>query len=156
VRGAASVLVRWIACGLLTGLSARAALAYTGSATVAQSMPTADEDATDANSGGFCGPTMAAETSTMALGELRVVPDCIIVSAGDVVRWVNPTDTDISIRTADDLLTSEDLSQILNTVEVPAQGEATARAIRAGVIEYSAPDAPQIKGTILVLGRGLG
>jgi hypothetical protein len=119
-----------------------------------QTAPVTDEDAANPNSAVACELASAAPASTVILGEMGAVPACILVGAGEAVTWINTTTSDVSIRPADWSLISEDLSAVLNTVEVPAQGAATARVIHAGRIDYSAPELLQIRGTILVLGRG--
>jgi hypothetical protein len=98
-------------------------------------------------------PTVV-KTATITLRETGVTAPCILVSAGDLVTWGNPTAAPIVIQTAGGQFSTEDVSAVFSTVEIPAQGQTTVRVIHAGRIEYAAPDHPGISGTILVLGRG--
>ena len=110
----------------------------------------AEED----QSPGACDGTTTMRTTTITLNDSGVEPSCIVVSAGDLVTWVNPTLVPIVIQTADDQFATEDVSATFSTAEVPAQGQATVRVLHAGRIEYRASEHPEISGTILVLGRG--
>jgi hypothetical protein len=101
-----------------------------------------------------CDSPTVVKTATITLGETGVTAPCIVVSAGDLVTWANPTTAPIVIQAADDQFSTEDVSAAFSTVEIPAQGQTTVRVIHAGRIEYTAPDHPGIGGTILVLGRG--
>jgi hypothetical protein len=101
-----------------------------------------------------CDVSTALRTGTITLDETGVGAPCIVVSAGDLVTWVNLTATPLVIQTADDEFATADVSAMFSTVEVSAQGQATVRVIHAGRIDYTAPDHPGMSGTILVLGRG--
>jgi hypothetical protein len=101
-----------------------------------------------------CEVSTALRTGTITLDETGVREPCVVVSAGDLLTWVNPTTARIVIQTAGDQFATQDVSTSFNTVEVPAAGQATVRVIHAGRIAYTARDQPGISGTILVLGRG--
>ena len=101
-----------------------------------------------------CDFATAVKSGTITLGEVDVAPTCIVVSAGDLVTWVNPTDMTMAIQAGDDQFSTEDMSSAFSSLEVAAHGQVMVRLIHAGLIEYSAPDHPGISGTILVLGRG--
>jgi hypothetical protein len=100
-----------------------------------------------------CDLASAVQTATVTLGQSDVTPPCIVVTAGDLVTWVNPLDAPISIRTGDNQVFTEDVVVALSTVDVPAQGAVTVRVIHAGRIDYAAPDRPGLCGTILILGH---
>ena len=101
-----------------------------------------------------CDGPAAVQTATITLGAAGVAPPCVIVSAGDLLTWRNPTTTPVVIQTADDQFATEDVSTTLNTVAVPAGGQVTVRVLHAGRIAYTAADHPEISGTILVVARG--
>ena len=116
--------------------------------------PASQAGAADGHSPAACDVSTAPRTGTITLDETGVGAPCIVVSAGDLVTWVNLTAAPIVIQTADDEFATEDVSAVFSTVEVPALGQATVRVIHAGRIDYTAPDHPGLSGTILVLGRG--
>ena len=116
--------------------------------------PASQAGAADSRSPAACDVSTAPRTGTITLDETGVGAPCIVVSAGDLVTWVNLTAAPIVIQTADDEFATEDVSAVFSTVEVPALGQATVRVIHAGRIDYTAPDHPGLSGTILVLGRG--
>ena len=102
----------------------------------------------------MCDGSTALRTATVILDETGVSTPCIVVSAGDLVTWVNPTAASIAIQAADDEFSTQDVSAAFGSVEVPAQGQVTLRVIHAGRIDYTLADQPGTSGTILVLGRG--
>jgi plastocyanin len=103
---------------------------------------------------GACELATAVPTTTIRLEATGVSPRCIVVSAGDLVTWVNPLSAPVTVRAADDQLFTEDVSSGLTELEVPPHGSSTVRVIHAGRVEYTAPDQPEVSGTILVLGHG--
>jgi hypothetical protein len=110
--------------------------------------------AADPDAPAACDLASAVRTATITFGEAGVLAaPCIVVSAGDLVTWVNPLATPIAIQADDDQFFTEDMSTGLSTLEVPAQGTLTVRVIHAGRIDYAAPDRPGFQGTILVLGH---
>jgi plastocyanin len=115
--------------------------------------PMGGEGAADREWSVGCDFATAVKTGTITLGEVDVATPCIVVSAGDLVTWVNPTGTTVAVETGDQFST-EDVSTAFSTLEVAAHGQVTVRLIHAGLIEYSASDHPGVRGTILVLGRG--
>jgi hypothetical protein len=121
----------------------------------AVSLPTTSEaSAADDQSPETCEVSTAARTGTITLNETGVGTPCIVVSAGDLVTWVNPTPVPIVVQTAGDQFATQDVSAVFSSLEIPAQAQATARVIHAGRIAYTALDRPGVCGTILVLGRG--
>jgi len=149
-----SVAFGLAALGWLLGTWQRPGLALAGQASFAQTLSRDNAENREAATAEVCDLRAAVPTATVTLGEIGVVPACVVVSAGDLVTWVNATSTEISIHTADDQLASGDLSATFCIVDIPAQGEAAVRLIHAGRVAYSAPENPVISGTILVLGRG--
>ena len=101
-----------------------------------------------------CDFATAVKSGTITLGEVDVAPTCIVVSAGDLVTWVNPADMTMAIRADDHQFSTEDMSSAFSNLEVVALGQVTVRLIHSGLIEYGAPGHPGISGTILVFGRG--
>ena len=116
--------------------------------------PMGEDGATHSDWSVGCDFGTAVKTGTITLGGIGDAAPCIVVSAGDLVTWMNPTDTTMAIQAGDDQFSTEDVSSAFGTLEVPAHGEVTVRLIHAGRIDYTAPDHPEISGTILVLGRG--
>src|SRR5437868_2152424 len=105
--------VRFLALGLaalscLLGTSERRQAAFAGQLFFAQSWPADDADDPDFDPAAACDLRDAVPTATITLGDAAVTPACAVVSAGDLLTWVNPTATEIVIHTADDQLTSED------------------------------------------------
>ena len=116
--------------------------------------PMGEEGATDRDWSVGCDFGTVVKTGTITLGEVDVATPCILVSAGDLVTWVNPTGTTVAIQAGDDQFSTEDMSAAFSTLEVGAHAQVTVRLIHAGRIEYTSPDHPGISGIILVLGRG--
>ncbi len=116
--------------------------------------PTCTNTAADRDWSTTCDDPTAARSATIVLGEAGVAAPCVVVSAGDLVTWLNPTTTPVTIQTADDQFATEDASATFKTIELPAQEQVTVRVLHAGRIDYTAPGRPEISGTILVLGRG--
>lgn len=106
-----------------------------------------------ADAPGVCELASAVRTTTIRLDPTGVSPRCIVVSAGDLVTWVNPLSQPVTIQAADDQLFTVDATTGLSELEVPAQGAATVRVIHAGRVEYAAAGQPEVSGTILVLGH---
>jgi hypothetical protein len=113
-----------------------------------------EEGAADRDWSVKCDFATAVKSGTITLGEVDVASTCIVLSAGDVVTWVNPTDMTMAIQAGDNQFSTEDMSSAFSSLEVAAHGQVRVRLIHAGLIEYGAPDHPGISGTILVLGRG--
>ena len=113
-------------------------------------------DAGDAtrSSPAACDFPTATPTATITLGAEGASPSCVVVGAGDLVTWVNPTTAPIAIRSDDDQFYTEDVSVGFSTVEIPARGQVRVRLIHAGRVVYAALNHPGTGGTILVLGRG--
>jgi len=100
-----------------------------------------------------CELASAVRTTTIHLDPAGVSPRCIVVSAGDLITWVNPLSEPVTIRAADDQFFTVDATTGLSELEVPGQGVATVRVIHAGRVEYAAAEQPEVSGTILVLGH---
>src|SRR5437868_8091870 len=67
----------------------------------------------------------AVSTATITLSELGVVPPYVVISAGDLLTWVNPTAAPLAIQTTDDQFATEDVSATFRSLEVPASGQVT-------------------------------
>jgi plastocyanin len=111
------------------------------------------DSVTDASAADACDLASAVPNDTITFGQADVSPSCLLVSAGDLVTWVNPLATPITIQAGDDQFFIEDLGAAVGSLDVPAQGMVTVRVMHAGRIDYAARDRPGLEGSILVLGH---
>ena len=136
---------------VLAGLMLSSALLMLDTDPFERPATSAGSGSTDAT--GACELASAVRTTTIRLDPAGVSPRCIVVSAGDLVTWVNPLSEPVTIQAADDQLFTVDATTGLSELEVPAQGAATVRVIHPGRVEYEVTEQAGVSGTILVIGH---
>jgi hypothetical protein len=116
--------------------------------------PTGEATSLDGDRSAACDLTTAVKTSTITVETGGVSAPCVLVSAGDLVTWVNATTAPIEVRTGDDRFFTEDVSDGFSAVRVPTGGQVRVRLIHPGRVGYTVSSPPGGGGTILVLARG--